>query len=188
MWKSQVWLHLPIHFFLEIFKYQLNKINISLHNHQFWGGWFRCLEFLIIGTILRQQSFQDEVAIIPDMPEVFIIGPRTLQLYRKYQKYFPSRRAAFRAAKRDANIPMSRHPDMVVYPQTDAGDTYGLDDRNVRLFIFNLGIGGIAFEFHIREDREDQKHGQTKHFNTGIHTKKLKGHYYWEDDTDWTNR
>lgn len=118
------------------------------------------------------------------MPEVYIVGPRTIQLYRKYQKYFPSRRAAFRAAKRDANIPMSRHPDKVIHPKTDAGDSYGLDDRNVRLFIFNMGIGAIAFEYHIREDRSAPKHGQPKHFNTGIFTKKLKGHYYWDHDTD----
>ena len=118
------------------------------------------------------------------MSEVYIVGPYTLKLYRKYKKYFSSRRAAFRAAKRDANIPMSRHPDKVVYPMTVEGDSYGLDNRNVRLFIFNLIIGAIAFEYHIRQDKADKKLEQSPHFNSGTPPEKLKNHYFWNDDED----
>ncbi len=45
------------------------------------------------------------------------------------------------------------------------GNTLGLDDRNVRLYIFNLGlVGAIAYEYHIREDHPDPKHDQPQHF------------------------
>lgn len=113
------------------------------------------------------------------MPEVFIVSYRVHQLYKEYRDVYPSRRAAFRAAKRDAGIPMGRQPRSVVRPRTTAGGLHGLDDRNVRLYIFPIFIGAIAFEFHIREDRADEKLEQPPHFNAGQPPKKLKKHYFW---------
>lgn len=119
------------------------------------------------------------------MAEFHFVSRRTHKLYKQYREYFPSRRAAFRAAKRDANLPMNRRPDKVVYPRTPMGNTLGLDDRNVRLYIFNLGLGAIAYEYHIREDHPDPKHDQPQHFNTGVMPPgKLKGHYFWNDDSN----
>ena len=51
-------------------------------------------------------------------------------------KTYLSRRAAFRGAKRDGNIPMSQHPDESIYPNSDKGKEYGLDKRNVILLYF----------------------------------------------------
>ena len=85
---------------------------------------------------------------------ISIIGRNTLRRYRRYRKVYPSRRAAFRAAKRDGGILMSQHPEEVIYPGSDLGGDYGLDDRNVRLYIFSILIGAVAFEYHLREDKE----------------------------------
>ena len=111
------------------------------------------------------------------------------EVYRKFQEYlkiYPSRKAAFRAAKRDGNIPISQHPEMVVIPNTDFGDQLGLDERNVRLYVFNIIVGIIAIEYHIREDREafygSSEGNQGSHFNSGEPPGKLKKHHYWKDD------
>lgn len=116
------------------------------------------------------------------MPEFYIISRRTHQRYKQYCMVFPSRRAAFRAAKRDAGIPMSKHPDAVLYPRTPAGKKLGLDERNARLYVFDLIVGALVIQFRIREDHADKKTGQPKHFNTGFSDNKLKDHYYWEDN------
>ena len=51
-----------------------------------------------------------------------------------------TRRAAFRAAKRDMKIPMKKHPDKVMsVSQTGWGD-HKMDSRNDRLYIFRLGF------------------------------------------------
>jgi hypothetical protein len=118
--------------------------------------------------------------------QVSIVSGKTYWRYRKLLKVYPSRRAAFRAAKRYLNLPMSRQPDKVVYPYTDRGDEYGLDSRNVRLYIFYLFIGALAIEYHIREDkpvkygRKDGAGDQLPHFNSGKHPGKKKDHRYWE--------
>ena len=115
-----------------------------------------------------------------------IVSASTYERYQKYLKIYPSRRAAFRAAKRDAKIPMAEQPRGVVRPNSPEGKEYQLDDRNVRLYIFNLGIGAIAYEYHIREDKEafyedkEPKGHQLPHFNSGEPPKKLKGHHYWK--------
>ena len=115
------------------------------------------------------------------MPNIYLASRRTHQLYRQYLKMYPSRRAAFRAAKRAARIPMGQHPAEVVLPMTDRGNSFRLDERNVRLYVFNLVIGAVAVEYHIREDKKSITHGQPKHFNAGKPPKKLKEHYYWDD-------
>lgn len=118
--------------------------------------------------------------------KVEIVSRKVGRVYSKYKKIFPSRRAAFRAAKRDRNIPMSQHPDDVVYPNTSIGDEYDLDDRNVRLYVFNMGL--ITIAIHIREDKEafyvdgDEKSNQSPHFNSGRKDSKLKDHHYWKND------
>lgn len=118
------------------------------------------------------------------MAEFHFVSRRTHKLYKQYRQYFPSRRAAFRAAKRDAGIPMSRHPDAVVYPRTPAGEKSKLDERNVRFYVFDIWIGAIALQFRIREDLPDKKNRQSKHFNAGYLPDKLKKHYYWDHNED----
>lgn len=75
---------------------------------------------------------------------------------------------------------------MVVIPNTDFGDQLGLDERNVRLYVFNIIVGIIAIEYHIREDREafygSSEGNQGSHFNSGEPPGKLKKHHYWKDD------
>lgn len=117
---------------------------------------------------------------------ISIIGRGTLKRYRKYLKIYPSRRSAFRAAKRDGRIPMGQQPEEVIYPHTDLGNAYDLDDRNVRLYIFSIIIGAVAFEYHLREDKEafygSGQGDQLPHFNSGQlkkNNKKLRNHHYW---------
>ncbi len=61
----------------------------------------------------------------------------------------------------------------------------GLDERNVRLYVFNIIVGAVAFEYHIREDKEafygteNTEGDQLPHFNSGESGRKLKGHHYW---------
>lgn len=75
---------------------------------------------------------------------------------------------------------MSRQPAAVVKPRTPAGGRYGLDDRNIKLFIFPIFIGAVAIEYHLREDKADEELGQAQHFNAGKPPEKLKKHYFWE--------
>lgn len=117
---------------------------------------------------------------------ISVVSTKTLRRYHEYLRMYPSRRAAFRAAKRDANIPMQQHPEVVVCPFSDLGNDFDLDDRNVRLYIFHILICGIVIEYHIREDKEAFYAGeagyQPPHFNVGKEGAKLKEHYYWHDD------
>lgn len=120
---------------------------------------------------------------------ISIVSRGTLKRYKHYLRVYPSRRAAFRAAKRDGRIPMGQQPEEVIYPHTDMGDEYDLDDRNVRLYIFSIIIGAVAFEYHLREDKEAfygaerGKGDQLPHFNSGESKgsdKKLRNHHYWK--------
>ena len=110
---------------------------------------------------------------------ISIIGRNALRRYRRYRKVYPSRRAAFRAAKRDGGILMSQHPEEVIYPGSDLGGDYGLDDRNVRLYIFSILIGAVAFEYHLREDKEAYSTGQKKvkaiNYRTSIPDEQING-------------
>jgi len=121
--------------------------------------------------------------------KVSIVGNRTYWKYRSLvaQKIYPSRSAAFRAAKRYLKLPMSKHPDKLVYPYTDLGDAYDLDERNVRLYVFYTFVGAIILELHIREDKpvsygdEHGKGDQLPHFNSGKHPGGKKDHRYWNN-------
>lgn len=103
-------------------------------------------------------------------------------------KVFETRRAAFRAAKRDNGVPVTKHPDEVIRPRTPRGDEEKLDQRNRRLYIFYIieVILGMFLkkEIHIREDKKafyGKKHGnQLDHFNSGdtLDEKLRKHHYY----------
>lgn len=123
---------------------------------------------------------------------ISIVSRRTFKRYRKYCKIYPSRRAAFRAAKRDGDIPVCQQPDEVIYAGTDIGYDFGLDGRNARLYVFNVIVGAVAFEYHIREDKEafyqdNQGRGnQLPHFNSGKQEQpepkqKLRHHHYYKN-------
>ena len=117
--------------------------------------------------------------------KVSVVSGKTYRKYKDLLKVYPSRRSAFRAAKRHLSIPMHKQPDEVAYPHTDLGNKKGLDDRNVKLYIFNVVFGVFAIELHIREDKPAQygdKDGlgdQLPHFNAGKHPGKKKDHRYW---------
>ncbi len=121
---------------------------------------------------------------------IHLVGQSVHQLYKEYVRIYPSRRAAFRAAKRDGGIPVSQHPSEVILPNTDEGVEEGLDERNVRLYVFRIyGVGALFF---IREDKAafygTGEGDQLPHFNSGKPPKKLKKHHYWNDDEISGNR
>lgn len=117
---------------------------------------------------------------------VRIVSKETHRRYKVYKKIYPSRRAAFRAAKRDNGIPVTKNPDEVIIPETDLGEAYDLDDRNVRLYIFDIFVGAVVVQYHIREDKEafyggiKREGDQGPHFNSGSRGTKLKKHHYWK--------
>ena len=115
---------------------------------------------------------------------IHLVSQSVHQRYKEYVKIYPSRRAAFRAAKRDGGIPVGQHPQEVILPSTDEGVEAGLDERNVRLYVFS--IYGIGAFFFIREDKAafygTGEGDQLPHFNSGQTLKKLKKHHYWNDD------
>jgi len=94
------------------------------------------------------------------------------------------------AFKKDYGIPKSEQAREVVKPRTLEGRKRKLDQRNVRLYIFDLILNffGIAVrqETHLREDKEafyaDGRGNQNKHFNAGLNTGKLKDHYYYHSN------
>lgn len=104
-------------------------------------------------------------------------------------KIYVSRRAAFRAAKRDNKIPVTLNPNKVIYPNTLEGDEIQpekLDsEKNVRLYKFSILIFTVTFEVSIREDKEafygevNQIGNQLPHFNSGETNKKLPKHHYF---------
>jgi len=55
---------------------------------------------------------------------------------KEKSKHFPSRKSAFRAFKRDYEIPKTEQPAKVVSPDSKGGIHYKLDNRNKRLYIF----------------------------------------------------
>lgn len=101
-------------------------------------------------------------------------------------KYFDSRKSAFRAFKRDYNIPVSEHPEEVVKPYTQKGGDLGLDRRNIRLYIFEIIKNLFGTEkrknIHLREDKGVfyGNGNQDSHFNGGIKDDKLRDHYYYK--------
>ena len=107
--------------------------------------------------------------------------------FKQEDKYYNSRRAAFRAAKRDSNIPVSSQPIETITPKSKKWKKKGLDSRNKRLYIFRIFDFFKGFfqekEIHIREDKAaiytEKKGNQMEHFNAGEPPKKLKKHYYF---------
>ena len=110
-------------------------------------------------------------------------------------KFYKTRRAAFRAAKRDNCVPASQHPKEVIRPNDEKWDEYGLDrtkNRSLyRFFVYLLNIlTGFSElkEVRIREDTDysygsdDGVGDQEDHFNSGAvneHRTKLKRHHYF---------
>lgn len=106
------------------------------------------------------------------------------------EKVFETRHQAFRAAKRDNNVPMSQQPSEVVKPGTEEWKSRNLDHRNRRLYIFEIlaSLFGLnpRKEIHIREDKkafyaEGGPGDQMDHFNSGegdARGKLPKHHYY----------
>lgn len=104
-------------------------------------------------------------------------------------KSFDTRKQAMNAFKEDYGIPKSEQPREVVKPQTMKGRKHKLDDRNVRLYIFDLILNFFGIETrpetHLREDKEafypEERGDQSRHFNAGKPDGKLKDHYYFKD-------
>lgn len=118
--------------------------------------------------------------------QLSVIDRQTLARFNQFVHFYPSRKAAFRAAKRDAKIPMRQSPAEVVGSKSAYWNSLGLDERYTRLYIFNIFVGAIAFEYHIREDKiafygNDGAGIQPPHFNAGEPPKKLKQHYFWQN-------
>ena len=102
---------------------------------------------------------------------------------------YETRRAAFRAAKRDMKIPMGTQPVEVLSPGKIGWEEARLDKRNRRLYIFRI----LDFffnrkrsrEIHIREDKSvvypNDEGNQLDHFNAGHPPKKLKRHYFYRN-------
>jgi RHS repeat-associated protein len=94
----------------------------------------------------------------------------------------PGRNGALREAKRGNDIPMNKHPDRVVKPNTPEGRDLGLDNkRNVELYEYTNRHGE---PIHIRHDRPasygDGGIGdQGPHFNAGPAGPNLPQHFYY---------
>ena len=102
-------------------------------------------------------------------------------------KIFATRRAAFRAAKRDGNIPVSMQPVKVYKPPPKEEPDADLDHRNRRIYIFEVLLGlfssVVSRKYFIREDKEvEYSDGgkQMDHFNAGKSPRKLREHYYFK--------
>ncbi len=110
-------------------------------------------------------------------------------------KYYSTRRAAFRDAKRDNGIPVTQHPNEVIRPDDEQWHEFGLDETRNRalyrfiLYLLNLVTGFFEQrEVQIREDKDfyygrvDKKGDQSEHFNSGEvlgdDTKLRRHHYY----------
>ena len=94
----------------------------------------------------------------------------------------PGRHGAFRAAKRQHDIDMSKRPECVVRVGTKAGDAAGLRKGvNLRQYEFKNRSGK---EILIREDLPvtyPDGGSQRAHFNSGGKNEtKLRGHHYFE--------
>jgi hypothetical protein len=119
--------------------------------------------------------------------------PRTTDSKRKPRantedRTFGSRKAAFRGAKRDMNVPMCKQPFKVLHTSQPGWKDTGMDTRNSRMYIFKLFrmIFGKREEdeIHIREDKPVQypqnEGNQPSHFNTGRPPGKLRNHYFFK--------
>lgn len=103
-------------------------------------------------------------------------------------KHFETRRQAYNAFKMDYGIPKSEQPSEVIKPDTPKGQGHKLDNRNVRLYIFDAILNFLGIETrkktHLREDKEafyPQGGGkQSEHFNAGSADENLKDHYYFK--------
>lgn len=100
-------------------------------------------------------------------------------------KFFGTRKQAFRSAKKDNNIPVSEQPDETVKPSTPRGNEEKLDKRNKRLYIFrrNKGMFKKDERIYFREDKPTKYEDggkQGKHFNVGKKSDKLGDHYNFE--------
>ena len=103
-------------------------------------------------------------------------------------KHFETRRQAYNAFKADYGIPKSEQPSEVIKPGTPKGRDHELDDRNLRLYIFDAILNFLGLETrkktYLREDKEafyPQGGGkQSEHFNAGAADENLKDHYYFK--------
>jgi hypothetical protein len=121
---------------------------------------------------------------------------------KAYHKIYPSRKAAFRAAKRANGIPMSMQPSEIIRPtevEKLQKKKLHLDKRNIRLYIFSWVIEKInkieERKIYIREDKsaeygeKDGKGDQLPHFNAGEDPDNLKQHYYYKTlKTKWKRK
>ena len=123
-------------------------------------------------------------------------SPKKQKQKRYPDKHHDSRRAAFRAAKRDNGITVSQQPVEVIRPNDkDKWNEYGLDKSKnralYRFVVFLLGLLGFSEEkeIHIREDSDysygavDGRGDQSKHFNSGEIQEediKLRRHHYFK--------
>ena len=102
-------------------------------------------------------------------------------------KHFDTRKQALHAFKKDYNIPRTEQPKEVVKPFTPQGERHNLDNRNVRLYIFqavvNLFKVTTRRKTYLREDKEafyvKERGTQDSHFNAGHANEKLRDHYYF---------
>ena len=109
---------------------------------------------------------------------------------KEKSKHFPSRKSAFRAFKRDYEIPKTEQPAKVVSPDSKGGIHYKLDNRNKRLYIFEEKKNKLGRtkrkEAHLREGKHafysSNKGNQKPHFNAGHAGSKLKDHYYFNNN------
>jgi hypothetical protein len=116
-------------------------------------------------------------------------GSREKKEKQPADETYETRRAAFRAAKRDMKIPMGTQPVEVLSPNKKGWKEARLDGRNRRLYIFRL----LDFffnrrrsrEIHIREDKgvtyPNDEGNQLDHFNAGHPPNKLKRHYFYRN-------
>lgn len=112
---------------------------------------------------------------------------------KPYQdKYYETRRAAFRGAKRDNDVPVTQHPEKTVSPNDTEWSEHNLDHRNSKFFLFIISVFNYLTgyseekEIHIREDKHCSYHSQSgkgeqsNHFNSGESEGNLKRHHYYK--------
>ena len=97
---------------------------------------------------------------------------------------YETRKEAFRDAKRQNEIPVSKQPQKEIKPNTVDAEEYKLDDRNIRLYVYASDTQEEDESHLIREDYpvdyDDNESNQMQHFNVGKKKdKKLKQHFYF---------
>lgn len=118
-----------------------------------------------------------------------------LKLVRKKKRIedrdeiYPSANAAFRAAKRYSKIPVSKQPTEVIKKNTARWKEERLDDRNIKLYIFEKirNLFGTPEEagIRIRQDKEaiyaENAGKQGPHFNIIANLfGKIKKHFFYK--------